>query len=200
MHSFTARTPRHDLKVECLTAFVRSDEVGCDKAGFLELCKKGCRNYGSKYSCPPFSPDYNALVKDHEYLFVVLFKIDLNQLTAYKDYHRLRVGNAVIKPRIERLMRVLEGQTGTKYLSTGACRLCKPCRKRLGEPCRHPKEMRYSLESVGVDCNMLVKGLFGFPLLWYKDKKAPEYTAVVCALPIKEKDENLIRLAHSSLS
>ena len=45
--------------------------------------------------------------------------------------------------------------------------------------------MRYSLEALGVDCNDLSEKVFGIPLKWYEKGKAPEYTSVICALPIK---------------
>jgi predicted metal-binding protein len=157
-----------------------------EKELFSDMCRKGCINYNKKYCCPPFSPKLNDYVKNYEYLIIILLKIDLDQFSKYKEYHKLRVGNAIIKPRIEKLMRILEKDFNTKFLSSGACRLCKPCQKKLNKPCKHPNKMRFSLESLGVDCNKLVEKLFNFKLLWYKDKKAPQYTAVVCGLPLKE--------------
>ena len=178
--------------------------VKTDKALFFNMCKGGCRNFNNKYSCPPCSPHFLQYTKNYKHLLVVLLKINLDQLN-YKEYHKLRVGNAVIKPRIEKLMRSLEKNFDSKFLSTGACRLCKTCQKKLGKPCKRPKQMRFSLESVGVDCNKLVEDVFGFPLLWYKNKKAPEYTSVVSALPLQCQDDKIFDLIskdldHSKLS
>ncbi len=184
----TIDTPRHTLKVDCYYNYVSVDKIKTDKNLFSEMCKLGCKNFNKKYCCPPHSPNFSSCIKDYKYLLVLLLKINLNQLSkyGYKDYHKLRIGNAVIKPRIEKVMRLLENNFNSRFLSTGACRLCKPCQRKLGKPCKHPDKMRFSLESVGVDCNQLTEKVFNFPLLWYKDKKAPEYTAVICALPLKD--------------
>ncbi|MBW3015238.1 DUF2284 domain-containing protein [Candidatus Woesearchaeota archaeon] len=185
------KTPKHDLKVDAYVEFVKTSAVKLDKELFTKMCKEGCVNFDKKYCCPPLSPEFNKYV-DKPYLMLLLLKIDLGQLKGYKDYHRLRVGNVVIKSKAERMMRELEGDS--KFLSNGACRLCKPCRRKLKKPCKHPDKMRYSLESLGVDCNKLVKDVFGFPLQWYKDKKAPEYTCVVCGLPCDDIGEEFLRM------
>ena len=122
------------------------------------------------------------------------------------DHHKLRIGNAVIKPRIEKIMRALELSFGPKlagkFLGTGACRLCKPCQRKVNKKCRYPDKLRFSLESLGVDCNKLCLKLFKFPLLWYKEKKAPLYTSVIAAIPlnnINNKSE-IIKLTKKELN
>lgn len=181
-------TPKHKLKIDCLFDFIETSKISINKGCFLEMCKSGCRNYNQKYSCPPLSPSFKLVTKDKPYLFVLMLKIDLSQLSNfnYAEYHKLRIGNAVIKPRIEKIMRLLEKEFNTKYISTGTCRLCKPCQKKLQKPCKHPDKMRFSLESLGVDCNKLSKDVFNIPLLWFANKTCPKYTAVVCALPFKD--------------
>lgn len=180
------KTPRHKLKVDCYYTISDISNISVDKKLFLEMCKKGCRNFNTKYCCPPFSPDFHSFVKSKKLLFLLL-KLDLNQLLDYKPYHRLKVANAVIKSRAERIMRSLEPYSKTKFLSNGACRLCKPCKRKQKLPCKHPDKMRFSLEALGVDCNKLSQDLFNINLLWYKDKKAPDYTCVICALPLNTK-------------
>lgn len=182
-------TPRHTLKLDFLYGFIPVDQITIDKERFTELCKSGCRNYNQKYSCPPLSPSFLTCFGKYPEFLVVMLKIDLSQLSNYKEYHQLRVGNAVIKPRLERIMRSLEAKFGGKYLSTGACRLCKPCQKKIGKPCKHPDKMRFSLESLGVDCDKLSKDVFNLPLLWYQNHKAPAYTAVICAYPLSDNNE-----------
>lgn len=190
--SFNVKTPLHKFTVDYNYKFVNISDVKVEKLKFLDMCKKGCKNFENKYSCPPFSPDFEFLVKGCKKLFVVMLSFDLKQLvnSKYKDYHKLKIGNAVIKPRIERLMRNLEIKFNTKFLGSGACRLCKPCVAAFNKPCKHPEKLRFSLESVGVDCNDLFCKLFGKELLWYSDKKAPLYTSVVAALLINNKMED----------
>jgi predicted metal-binding protein len=183
-------TPKHMLRLDFLLGFAPLDKISVRKEFFAGMCESGCRNYNQKYSCPPHSPDFSKVYKDKDCagLVVVLLKLDLDQLSGqgYPDHHRLRLANAVIKPRLEAMMRKVEERFGEKFIASGACRLCKPCAKKLSGPCKHPGKMRFSLESLGVDCNKLCQDLFEMPLLWYKEKEAPKYTAVMCAIPLKD--------------
>ena len=174
---FKVVTPKHELEIKYYSDVIEKSKIKVDKQLFLDLCKKGCVNYDKKYSCPPFSPLFNNYVKS-DFLLVVMFVLDLNQFD-YKEYFKIKIGNAVLKSQIEKVMRKFG-----LYLSTGACRLCKPCKRKLMQPCKYPSKRMYSLESLGVDCNDLCLKLFNVPLKWYKDKKAPPYTSVVCAVPL----------------
>ncbi|MBN1175697.1 DUF2284 domain-containing protein [Candidatus Woesearchaeota archaeon] len=186
--SFIAKTPKHELEVEVLSKLVSRDVFDVKKEQFRKMCEDGCSNYGKKYSCPPFSPSFEKFQNSFENFLVVMYSINLNQLANfdYSDYQKLQIGNAVIKPRLEKYMRSLENKTNTQFFSTGACRLCKPCKGKLGEPCAKPNDKRYSLEASGVDCNKLAMDVFDRPLLWYKNKTAPEYTSVIAAIPVSE--------------
>ena len=140
-------TPKHQLRVDCYFDFASIDNIKTKKDLFLNMCKDGCKNFNSKYCCPPHSKSLSSHVGTDETLLVLLFKLDLAQLSKskYSEYHKLRIGNAILKPRIEKVMRSLEGNFAKKFLSTGACRLCKPCQKQSKKPCRHPDKMRFSL-------------------------------------------------------
>lgn len=178
------KTPKHSLAIAAYAEFVYKRDVKVDKKLFTDMCKKGCKNFGKKFSCPPFAPVFDDYVKD-DLLLVVLFRLDLDQF-GHKDFLKVRTGNVVLKFRIEKFMRELESKYGGKFLSTGACRLCRSCACKEKSSCKHPLKMRYAMESLGIDCNVLVEKVFGFSLGWY-DGKAPSYTAVVCALPVKDK-------------
>jgi len=180
------RTAKNNLSVDCYFKIINKEKLSVKKDLFAEMCRK-CRNYNNKYSCPPLSPDFESYV-NAEKLLVLLMKARLDQFSAYEPHFRLRVANAILKPRIEKVMRAMEVHTGTNFLGTGACRLCKPCKKKKGLACSYPDKMRYSLEALGVDCDKLAKDLFNISMQWYKDKAPPEYTLVICALPLKDKD------------
>ena len=179
-------TPTHSLAAELLFGFCDASYLVTNHDVFFAMCRDGCPNFSKKFSCPPCSPDFRKMQGKLGRLLVVMLRLDLRQLdrAGYLDHHRLRLGNAVIKPRLERLMRSLESEFGGRYLATGACRLCKPCQKKLAKPCKHPDKMRFSLEATGVDCDSLSRKVFGLPLEWYKDKRCPDHTAVICALPL----------------
>lgn len=188
---FKVNTPNNNFKVEVFSKFICKEDIRVNKEVFTEMCKK-CKNYGKKYSCPPKSPNFNSLCSK-EGLFIVLMKINLSQLNT-NEYNKIQLANSVLKSRIDKLMRLLEKEFNTKYLSSGSCRLCKPCNLQKNLPCRHPSEMRFSLEATGIDCNHLAESLFGFPLLWYKEKRAPEYTCVLAGLLCNKNDKEKIQL------
>ncbi|MBR9677659.1 hypothetical protein GOV04_05965 [Candidatus Woesearchaeota archaeon] len=194
------KTPKHKLTIEYDHAFVQSKDVIVKKTLFEKMCLQGCSNYNNKYSCPALSPNFKEYTKEHDKLFILMMSMNLNQLLDYKEYLKLQLGNSVLKSQVEKLMRSLEKKYNTKFLSTGSCRLCKPCKKKNSLPCKHPTKMRFSLEALGVDCDYLTTTLFNKPLLWYKNKKAPTYTLVVCALPLKTSiDEKEVILAAENL-
>ena len=186
------QTPKNNLKIETYYKFINKDLVIVKKQLFNNMCKEGCKNYNKKYCCPPLTPDFQELTKNNQGLFVVLFICDLNQITS-TEYNKVRIANVVMKSRIIKLMRFLEEEFNTIFLSTGSCNLCKPCQLKLNKPCKHPKKRRYCLESVGVDCNHISKKLFNIPILWYKNKKAPEYTLVICGLVCNKENLGKIK-------
>jgi len=175
-----AKIDQQEFDIEVFFKFFKKEEVKTSKEEFKELCKKGCKNYGHKWCCPPFAPSFNDYC-NKEGIFVVLFKCDLNQINSTK-YNRMRIANVVMKSRIDKLMRELENDFKTKFFSSGSCRLCKPC--RCPEPCKYPDKKRYSLEATGVDCADLAKRL-GVELEWYPSGNS---TSTVCGLICNEKE------------
>ncbi|MBS3073465.1 hypothetical protein J4465_01565 [Candidatus Pacearchaeota archaeon] len=188
---FNVRTEKNKLKIDYMSGFIEKSKINVDKPLFDKMCKDGCVNYNKKYSCPPFSPNFKIISKNYEGLFVIMFLCSLNQISS-TEYNQVRIANVVMKSKLDTLMRNLEEKTGLKYLSTGSCRLCKPCKLKLKQPCKHPNKKRYSLESTGVDCDELTKKLFDISLQWYKNKKSPEYTSVLCGLICNKKDLKII--------
>lgn len=191
MEILKIQTPKNNFEIEIYSKFIETKEVESNKELFQKMCKEGCVNYGRKYSCPPFSPSFTTVSEGYESLLVVLFLSTLSQIKS-TEYNKLRIANIVMKSKIDKIMRELEKVNNTKFLSTGSCRLCKPCGAKVGKPCKYPDKKRYSLESLGVDCNNLVKNLFEKELLWFKNKKAPEYTCVVCGLLCKKEEKDIL--------
>ena len=153
-----------------------------DKQRFDALCKSGCINYGHKWSCPPFAPSFLDFVVDWESLLVLFLRLDVDQLSYIKnDYLKIKAANSVLKSRADRFLRLMAEKYG-KYISTGSCRLCKPCERKLNMPCVHPGEMAYSFEALGINVSALVDNYFAKSLLWYTNRCIPQYTSVVCGL------------------
>jgi predicted metal-binding protein len=191
MQLLKVKTKNNEFNIEYYHNFIRKKDIGIRKDFFNNMCKDGCINYGKKYSCPPLVPNINSLIHETRGLYVILFKSNPNQINS-TEYNKVRIANGVMKSRIIKLMKSLETEFNTVFLSTGSCNLCKSCKLKLNLPCKYPDKRRYSLEAVGVDCNKLCEKLFRTKLLWYKNKKAPEYTCVLCGLVCNKNDKELI--------
>ena len=153
-----------------------------NKEHFDGLCKQGCPNFGKKWSCPPFAPGYMDYTMNWEKLFVLYMQISFDQFDYIKSDHlKVKAANVILKSRADKFLREMAVQYGN-YLSTGSCRLCKPCKCKIGTPCAHPDMMTYSFEALGVDVSRLVEKCFSRTLLWYKPHNLPEYTSIVSGL------------------
>ena len=142
----------------------------------------GCPNYSSKWSCPPYSPAYKDFSKNYQKLCVVLLGLDMSSLDYIKqDYLKIKAANSILKSRIDKVLRACKDDD-EKYISTGSCRLCKPCHKKLNEPCAHPDIRTFSYEALGVNVSSMVHDIFGIDLLWYAKGSLPLYTCVVAGL------------------
>lgn len=174
----------------CTIEICKATTIDCSaferRERFRQLCEDGCKNYGCKWSCPPFSPSFSSVAAHWTSIYLIYIRIPLSAFTDIKnDYLKVKAANSMIKSRADKFMQALAKEKG-KYITTGSCRLCKPCRKQKGEPCAHPATMAYSLEALGLDVDHLVRTYFSKPLLWYKKGHIPEYTSVVCGLLTNE--------------
>jgi predicted metal-binding protein len=149
---------------------------------FRRLCAKGCTNYKRKWSCPPYSPLFYNYASRWNNLYVLYMRIDTDQFSYIKnDYLKIKAANSILKSRADKYLCTMATKYG-RYISTGSCRLCKPCKCKVDMPCAHPDKMTYSFEALGIDVDALVNMCFQEPLLWYKPQSLPEYTSVVCGL------------------
>ena len=157
-----------------------------NKEKFNGLCKSGCPNYGKKWSCPPHAPSFQDFTTGWKNLHILYIRAATDQFTYVKNnYLKIRAANSILKSRADKFLRKMTEQKG-KFISTGSCRLCKPCKCKSGAACTHLNKMTFSFEALGVDVSMLVDKYFRVPLLWYKPNSLPEYTAVVCGLLTNE--------------
>ena len=165
-----------------------------EKERFDLLCKDGCPNYDKKWSCPPLSPSYSKFVSKYDNIIVVAISTKLDQFSYIKnDYLKVKAANTIMKSRIDRALRSFISDN-CYYISTGSCRMCKPCKRKLNQPCAHPDKMTYSFEALGINVSEMVNDLFDFELKWYKKKSLPEYTSVVAGLLFNDRFDNNILL------
>lgn len=156
------------------------------------MTREMCDKCGSQsYSCPPFSPAWGD-VKHKKYLAVLWWWIYLDEWhtigSKYEHYATNQI-NAVLSTMAKRFGYILDEKFGTKFYSNGSCRICKPCRNKLGLPCAHPEKLRFALESMGVIVDSIVNP-FGHHLHWKKRKSEgkgylPKYTTVVIAIDLE---------------
>lgn len=157
------------------TAFVHKEK-------FYNLCRDGCSNFNRKWSCPPLSPCFQDFAEGLRNIYIFYLRANLTQFDYIKnDYLKIKAANSILKSRADSYLRSMTKQHD-KYISSGSCRLCKPCKFKKDMPCAHPNVMSYSFEALGVDVGALVNMYFQEPLLWYLRGNLPEYTSVVCGL------------------
>ena len=151
------------------------------------MCETGCINYNKKWSCPPFAPAFSVISSHWSKLYVLYMRMPMYAFSGIKNENlRIKAANSMLKSRADRYMRVLSAKYG-KCISTGSCRMCRPCKYMEGKSCAHPTIMAYSFEALGIDVYKLVNEHFDYPLLWYKKGSLPEYTSVVCGLLTNEE-------------
>ena len=158
-----------------------------DMPHFESLCKEGCSNYGKKWSCPPFAPEFSEFTSSYKYLYIFVLHTEMNQFSYIKnDYLKVKAANSILKSRMDKTLRILSLTQGG-YISTGSCRMCKPCKCKLNMPCAHREKMSYSFEALGIDVGNMTECFLGHTLLWYKKGNLPSYTSVVGGLLMNQE-------------
>lgn len=154
-----------------------------DPAKFLACCE-ACPNYNQVWSCPPY---------------------DFSPLSVWQNYDEIRLmarflipgenrdGQALVralhqeKQRFHQELLALEAQyPGSLALSCGSCDACPVCSRKEGLPCRHPEQMRCSIESLGGDVGKTAQDYFHKPILWMEGNIAPDYLMLVGGLLLKK--------------
>jgi len=147
-------------------------------AVFREICaQNSCGNYGRCYMCPPDNGDIEELMaKVHSYPHAVLYQ-SITEIEDSFDFEGMieagqshaalsQVIEAAIKPRMQ----------GYLHLSCGGCRLCKPCEKVNGNPCRYPDRALSSMEGYGIDVYNTTKNT---PLAYINGENTVTYFGIV---------------------
>jgi predicted metal-binding protein len=187
---FIHKTPSSNILINVKAAVVDSRRLADyeNKRKIEKLCE-ACPTYGRKWSCPPWSPSFSKYdLQEYPYAALVLFWCDLDQFRYTKtEYVRIRAANTIMKSRMDRFMRSLERRLDGVMISNGNCRLCNPCSKKKGQPCKRPEAMRYSMEALGLNVGRITADFLDHRLLWYKDKTLPAYLSAAACLLLKEK-------------
>jgi len=122
-------------------------------------CQFGCGGYGSSRMCPPHTPtpaETRRVLDD--YRRAVLFEAPPG------DAKRIAAG-------LEREL-FLDGNYKAFGLGSGPCRLCDECSFDGG--CRHPSEVRPSMEACGIDVYATARKQ-GFTINVVRDHSDPQH-------------------------
>lgn len=175
---FRHKTPSRELEIEKFTTRISLENILVDNLKFSKLCENGCVNFGSKFSCPPFSPSFDFFSKGHKEIEVFFYRIFLHQYLDVKPFNRVKASNSILKSLLDRELYNYKIE-GYKVVGSGSCRACKPCGAKEGRKCKKPEKLLYSLESLGVDVTKLVLDCFNITLQWYKKGYEHNFTSVV---------------------
>ena len=77
------------------------------------------------------------------------------------------------------------GKRAVPFAWTPGAASCASDARRDEEPCRFPKKLRYSLESLGANVGALAADKLGAPLQWGTKDAPPEYFVLVGAVLTK---------------
>ncbi len=158
-----------------------TDYVDVDR--FLPLCRQ-CSNYNKSWGCPPFdfSPMEFWMRFRRLRIFAVKMEVDPNipgkVYSAKEKVHIYRQYLQLESDQLYRKLYRLEQETpGSMLLYPGNCHLCgsEACARSLGQPCRYPKKLRYSMEALGGDVSRIAEEILDCPLQWIDGEKLPEY-------------------------
>ncbi len=162
---------------EYLTACVDVDK-------FLGFCRE-CRNYGRRWSCPPFAFDPMELWGRFAVLHLfarVLVPAPGAGIPVLMEGMKREKGRLM-----EELYAMEQVRPGSMLLSAGSCTLCNgDCTRLCAQSCRKPDKLRYSIEALGGDVAETAKNYLQKPLLWIKNGKAPDYLTLVGGLLLRE--------------
>lgn len=171
------------MKIETFEKTIKVDEfvegyVNVEE--FLECCK-ACENYEQVWSCPTYDFDPVDFWRGFENLYVVGKKMILEE----EEKENWETLMTQVKEDLTETLYVLEGQyPHSQSLSAGNCKICGEgnCTRKIGEPCRYPEKMRYSIESLGGNVGLTASKLLGIDLQWIAEGQIPDYFVLVGGL------------------
>ena len=128
-------------------------------------CQFGCKNYGTKLTCPPYSPtpeDTRKVLDEYTRAYLIKYEGFLG----FDEYPPKRLSEAMTDMSLHVCKAIYDMERHAflsgyyKAFSYGAhrCRKCDVCEaEKGGTKCRFPVDARPSLESSGMDVFLTVK-------------------------------------------
>lgn len=130
-----------------------------------QKCKFGCKNYGTRYTCPPYSPtpeETRKVLDEYTKAYIIKYEGFLG----FDEYPPKRLNDAMTDLSLHVCKAVFDMERHAflsgyyKAFSYGAhrCRKCDVCAvMESNKGCRFPYEARPSMESAGMDVFLTAK-------------------------------------------
>jgi len=158
-----------------------------------------CPSYGHSWACPPKAPYLEQEVSKYIKFYLIFVKFNLisyieKQKLKNPKRNEVSIRNAffmknLMRDKLEQEIKLcingqLKSYNEKLILWDGFCRLClnkkdRGCTHDLGDPCRYPDKIRYSMEAVGIDVTKTVKNL-DFNLEWPPNEFVYRFGLVCC--------------------
>jgi predicted metal-binding protein len=163
----------------------------------LGFCK-ACPNFSKYWSCPPYAFNEAIFLKQFKYMHIIgrQFEVpreDLRNIRnpeAVKNYSTDKL-QAIKVMTWKTLLEIEDEVDGVIGLIPGNCPICETqgmeCARKINQPCRHPKLMRFSLESLGFNVADLLKYEVGMTIQWGDTYRLPEVLTSVSAILCNEE-------------
>ena len=142
-------------------------------------CHTGCRHYGKRFHCPPYSPtpeETRQVLQDYSEALLIEFA------NLERDKLREAKGPPMIHTTLYNMERAafLKGYHKALVYEAGPCVLCKKCPAEELEHltlsdkklCKHPKEARPAMEAAGIDVYSTIRRA-GFEIHVVTDRSEP---------------------------
>ena len=123
-------------------------------------CQFGCGGYGSRLTCPPYSPTPAQTAE--------LLRSYTRGILLHGDDH---TDVSEIAAKLEREI-FLDGFYKAFAMGSGPCRLCEEC-NLAEQDCRHPEEARPAMEACGIDVYQTARNN-GFPIEVVRTEDGPQ--------------------------
>lgn len=168
-----------------------------DQEKFMAYCRE-CKNYKSRWSCPPLQFNANEFLQDFHYIYLFGVQViyDAETIKSADTPEKIRDITTQtlkeVKNKLANELLALEVKyPGSISLASGGCHLCEHCKRTDNHPCVYPEKMRYSLDSFGFDLTAITSELLQIELKWSKDS-LPEYYTLIHALLTNNFHENIL--------
>lgn len=148
-----------------------------------------CPGYGKAWNCPPFDFDPRTVSDGFKTVIFIGTIIEFDEETraaCTTPEQATSVGRQAMEEVWKTLlpkMHQMEREVPGSHCFTFRCILCpEGCTRPEGKPCRHPEQMRYSLESIGFDITKAATDLLDIRLDWSTDGSLSRTITLLTAL------------------